>query len=78
MANNTDDTKKLVGFVNLKQTWTQLLPMMLTVYADGSEKGRQAISGELERMAKPSPERGIWEVWSIWTLGPGDYERVTL
>lgn len=45
-------TKKFVGFIGIKQTWSTLLPTMLAIYTDSNIKGRKAVTEEFERMAK--------------------------
>lgn len=45
-----DGTEK-VETISLEMTWRDTLPLLLTVYADGSAKGRADCLKELQRMA---------------------------
>ncbi len=51
-SNPVDNIKKLVGFIDVTPTWEEILPTLLTVYADGNATGRTAAREELERMAR--------------------------
>lgn len=39
-------------FIDITPTWEELLPLLLTIFEQGSPKARDEIYGELLRMAK--------------------------
>lgn len=45
-------TPKVVGYIDLTPTWSEMLRVMLAVIEDGDAKGKATIRKEFERMAK--------------------------
>lgn len=45
-------------------TWLRLLPLLLTIYVDGSDEGRAEVLGELQNMALAA------DCWNRYCNGP--------
>lgn len=53
MANNpADNTKKLVGFIDVTQTWESLLPLVLNAYVGSDAVKSATAAGVLKEMAR--------------------------